>query len=157
MNKQTFILIGVIVLVTLGGGYYLMRGQGGSTTQPQSSITDEFPESSGVTGTVIEDVFPSEEVMEKGEVKEFIVEGSPFQFSVKEMRVNKGDTVKVTFNVSNGTHDWVIDKFETRTNVLNKGGSETVQFVADEVGTFEYYCSVGNHRQQGMVGKLIVE
>lgn len=33
----------------------------------------------------------------------------------------------------------------------------SVTFVADETGTFEYYCSVGNHRGQGMIGKLIVE
>jgi uncharacterized cupredoxin-like copper-binding protein len=32
-----------------------------------------------------------------------------------------------------------------------------VQFVADKTGTFEFYCSVGNHRQMGMVGTLVVQ
>jgi plastocyanin len=29
--------------------------------------------------------------------------------------------------------------------------------VADKKGTFEYYCSVGQHRALGMKGKLVVE
>lgn len=36
-------------------------------------------------------------------------------------------------------------------------GVTSVTFVADTLGTFEYYCSVGNHRAQGMVGNLVVE
>ena len=33
----------------------------------------------------------------------------------------------------------------------------SVTFIADQEGSFEYYCSVGNHREEGMVGTLIVE
>jgi len=40
---------------------------------------------------------------------------------------------------------------------VTPGTPTSVTFVADKTGTFEYYCSVGNHRAQGMVGKLIVE
>jgi plastocyanin len=29
--------------------------------------------------------------------------------------------------------------------------------VAEQVGEFEYYYSVGNHRPKGMVGRLVVE
>jgi len=32
-----------------------------------------------------------------------------------------------------------------------------VEFTADTPGEFEYYCSVGQHRANGQVGKLIVE
>ena len=32
-----------------------------------------------------------------------------------------------------------------------------VEFTVDKTGTFEYYCSVGQHRANGMVGNLIVE
>ena len=56
-------------------------------------------------------------------------------------------------------HDWVIDEFSARAKQIQAGETDTVEFVANKKGTFEYYCSVGNgfHRQQGMVGKLIVE
>ncbi len=90
-------------------------------------------------------------------VKEFTVQGSSFSFAPSTMRVNKGDLVRVTFKNQGGTHDWVIDEFNTRTNVLKSGESQTVEFVADKTGSFEYYCSVGTHRQMGMKGTLTVE
>ena len=40
---------------------------------------------------------------------------------------------------------------------INGGETDSIEFVADKVGTFEYYCSVGQHRSMGMVGKLTVE
>jgi nitrite reductase (NO-forming) len=54
------------------------------------------------------------------------------------------------------SHDFVIDELGVQSDKVNNGETATVQFVADKVGTFEYYCSVGNHRAMGMVGKLIV-
>ena len=99
-----------------------------------------------------------ETVMEEtGAVKEFVVEGSPFKFLLAEMRVKKGDTVRVTFKNIKGTHDWVLDEFDARTNQIGEGEEEEIEFTADKVGTFEYYCSVGDHRARGMAGELIVE
>jgi len=43
------------------------------------------------------------------------------------------------------------------TDKVQAPGTTSVEFVADQEGAFEYYCSVGNHRQQGMKGTLIVE
>ena len=80
-----------------------------------------------------------------------------FWFDPKNITVQKGDTVKIIFTNTEGTHDLVIDEFNVATKKTNAGESDTVQFVADKMGTFEYYCSVGNHRQMGMVGKLIVK
>lgn len=91
-----------------------------------------------------------------GAVKEFTVIGDNFAFDVKEMRVKKGDTVRVTFRNAEGFHDWVLDGY-AKTAQLQAGGEETVTFVADKAGTFEYYCSVGKHRAMGMKGNLIVE
>jgi nitrite reductase (NO-forming) len=71
--------------------------------------------------------------------------------------VKLGETVRINLTNEQGFHDWVIDEFNARTKQINAGQTDTVEFVADKVGTFEYYCSVGNHRQMGMIGKLIVE
>ena len=95
--------------------------------------------------------------MESENTKAFTVTGSNFSFDVKEMKVKKGDTVKVTFKNAEGMHDWKVDEFSAATEQIGAGKEETVTFVADKVGTFEYYCSVGQHRKNGMVGKLIVE
>ena len=87
----------------------------------------------------------------------FNVGGVNFAFDVKQIRVKKGDTVTINFISNSGTHDWVVDEFAARTQRVNAGSSSSVTFVADRAGTFEYYCSVGNHRALGMVGRLIVE
>ena len=56
-----------------------------------------------------------------------------------------------------GFHNFTVDEFNARTRQINAGETDTIQFTADKAGTFEYYCNVGNHREMGMVGKLIVE
>lgn len=90
-------------------------------------------------------------------VKVFNISAKPFEFSMKEIKVKKGDTVRILFANTEGTHDWVIDQFKARTPVIQAGKTATVEFVADKSGTFEYYCSVANHRQMGMKGNLVVE
>lgn len=89
--------------------------------------------------------------------KSFTILGSNFAYDIKEMRVNKGDKVAVTFRSVDGFHDWVVDEFDATTEKVSTGNETTVTFVADKTGEFEYYCSVGSHRAQGMIGNLIVE
>lgn len=91
------------------------------------------------------------------DVREFTVSTRSFAFNPAEIKVKKGDRVKITLTNTDGFHDWVVDEFNAKTGRINTGQTSSVEFVADKTGTFEYYCSVGNHRQMGMVGKLIVE
>lgn len=90
-------------------------------------------------------------------VREFVVTGQNFSFAPANLRVSRGDRVRIVFQNSGGTHDWVIDQFNARTKVLSEGQSETIEFTADTTGSFEYYCSIGTHRQMGMKGTLVVE
>jgi plastocyanin len=94
-----------------------------------------------------------------GTTKTFNVDGIDFKFNPSEIRVNEGDTVVINFtNPDVMPHDWVVDELDgARTKILNKDQKETISFVASKKGTFEYYCSVGQHRERGMVGNLIVE
>lgn len=87
----------------------------------------------------------------------FNVSGVDFAYDVKEIRVKKGDVVTINFKSNQGFHDWVVDEFNAATERVNDEGTTSVTFVADKVGTFQYYCSVMNHRQKGMIGYLIVE
>lgn len=143
-----WVVLGIVGLVVVVGGVLMLKSSKTQNVTPQ-----------GVTETVVEPTLvPVEEAtMEAGAAREFTVEGSPFRFVPNEIRVKKGETVRVTFRNMKGTHDFVIDEFGVRTNQIGEGEEEEVEFVADKVGTFEYYCSVENHRAQGMVGKLIVE
>ncbi len=89
-------------------------------------------------------------------IKEFIIDGSNFKFEPSQIKVSKGDTVKITFKDDDGTHNLVVDGYNVSTRILS-GGQDTIQFVADKTGTFEYYCSIGSHRDLGMKGTLTVE
>tara|TARA_B100000745_G_C20140221_1_gene390903 strand:- start:1436 stop:1873 length:438 start_codon:yes stop_codon:yes gene_type:complete len=145
MNK--LIVIGSIVLIAIGGYFFLFFGNPASqekSVSPENETTLSAEEVEQPTG-------------EDTTVREFVVSGSNFQFSKNELRVNKGDTVRITFVNGGGVHNFVIDAFAASTSVLQMGEEETIEFVADRAGTFQYYCSVGNHRDLGMVGELIVE
>jgi|GEM_PF-520658 len=87
----------------------------------------------------------------------FTLDSFNFGYSMDEIRVNEGDTVTINLTSSDGFHDWVVDEFGAATEKIQAGGNTSVTFVASEAGTYEYYCSVGNHRAEGMVGTLIVE
>lgn len=80
-----------------------------------------------------------------------------FAFSQSEIRVKKGENIELTLEITQGFHDFVVDEFNARTKQMNVGGKETIEFTANKSGVFEYYCSVGKHREMGMKGKLIVE
>lgn len=95
-------------------------------------------------------------MMEK-QTKIIKISGVNFAFSQSEIKVKKGDIVRIEFTSEDGFHDWVIDEFNAATEQINTGNSSSVEFVADKTGVFEYYCSVGKHRELGMVGNLIVE
>jgi len=93
----------------------------------------------------------------QGQVKTIEVSGKPFSFTPSEIRVKKGEKIKIVFKNEEGFHDWVIDEFNARTPQIQAGKTAEVEFTADKIGTFEYYCSVGDHRAKGMKGNLIVE
>ena len=88
------------------------------------------------------------------------MEMSPFKFSQTEIKAKAGDTIKIKLVNNEGMHDLVIDELDVKSKQLKAGESEELTIViplSAKGKTFEYYCSVGNHRQQGMVGKLIIE
>ena len=94
--------------------------------------------------------------------KTFNLTGVPFKFIMDgiespELRVNYGDRVRINFISTEGFHNWVVDEFNAMTQNISAGNSTYVEFIAGKRGTFEYYCSIGMHRQNGMFGKLVVE
>ena len=151
------LIVGVVILALVVGGYLLMNNQNKNTAiTPQATNDTQMTTSQEDVATSDESQLDAMEA-EETNVKEFTVNGGNFTFDPAEITVKKGDTVRIVFNNKEGFHDWVLDEFNAKTKQLDAGGSETIEFVADQAGTFEYYCSVGQHRQMGMVGNLIVE
>ncbi|HWO07358.1 MAG TPA: plastocyanin/azurin family copper-binding protein [Candidatus Paceibacterota bacterium] len=162
-------LVFIVLILIAGGGYYwytqnmatpamedhMMDPFGTDTTGP--SMDSNMPDGAMMEdGTMDDDAMDDAMTDDAGTVKEFTVSGQNFSFSPATMSVKRGDTVRITFRNVSGTHDLRIDGYNVGTNVIQTGQSETFEFVADRAGTFEYFCSVGQHRQMGMVGTLTV-
>ena len=138
----------VVVLVAVGIGAMMMNKQSTSgiteeaaQTQNTKDTPQTSPEVAGATASA----------------KTIDVEAGSFYYKPNEIRVKKGETVKIVLHSVSMMHDFNIDELNVKMPITKAGNTGTVEFVADKVGTFEYYCSVGQHRAQGQVGKLIIE
>src|SRR3989338_662514 len=101
-------------------------------------------------------------VFEEDNVKVLEVDSANLKFYIDgvenpDIKVKEGDKIKINFRSSEGYHDWAVDEFNASTEGVNPGDTTSVEFVADKKGVFEYYRSVGRHRENGMKGNFIVE
>lgn len=147
---KNFIIFIVVVLVLVGGYMFFIRNNDGKDvlTLPVTNNTNTDVSSATSTPSVKE--FSMTSWVETNDGK------MTAHFSLAEMRVKQGDTVRITITNTAGTHDFVLDEFNVKKETpLNE--PVVVEFVADKAGTFEYYCSKYNHRQLGQKGNLIVE
>lgn len=86
------------------------------------------------------------------------IEGSEYRFDPEELRVNVGETVRITFrNVGILEHDWSVPDLDVTTATINAGQEATVEFRPQRRGTYEMICTVPGHRELGMRGTLIVQ
>lgn len=148
---RTFLII-LVAIVILGGGWYFYSQR----ETPMSDINTNVNVTPSINTTPTTQPTIPTSAPTTGATKEFTVTGSNFKFAPATMTVKKGDTVKITFVNSSGTHDWNLDEFNAHSGVIQAGATKTVTFVADKAGSFEYYCAVGEHRQMGMKGTLTV-
>jgi len=156
--KSLFALI--VALIVLGGGYYWYSQNQTPAIEEDTMTTDDsmdMTESTSAATTTPGTGVNADVSVSTGTTKEFTVTGKNFSFAPATMTVKKGDTVKITFVNSGGTHDLRVDGYNIGTKTLQAGQSETITFVADKSGSFEYYCSIGQHRQMGMKGTLTVQ
>lgn len=153
--KNTYIFLLILVLGIVGVLLFTMNSK--KVEAPQV----EAP------GVVEVNTVPSEQntdnnsdqmgIIVESTVKEFTVSGKNFSFTPSSITVNKGDRVKITFNNTDGFHDFVIDTYGVATKQTKAPTTEVLEFTADKAGSFEYYCSVGSHRAMGMKGIFKVE
>lgn len=75
-----------------------------------------------------------------------------------ELTANVGDTIRLTvINGDAALHDLKIDEFGVYTGeMMEDEQTVTMEFVANQPGNFDYYCSIPGHVQLGMTGLLRV-
>ena len=171
MNKNKILIGTVVIVLALGGWYYfssVKAPEPEQTEKTQPTTEAQNTANNPVTGSMETGELPpgtdvgasagasAGATVSTGVVKSFTVTGSNFAFAPNSLSVKKGDTVKITFKNSNGSHNLVIDEFNATTPIIGSGQSAVLEFTASKTGSFEYYCSVGNHRAMGMKGTLVV-
>lgn len=164
MNK--FIYIGIVIVVA-GIAYFLytQTAQSPADTDIMESeqmnnieANSQSETNNASDGPLLDMEMESEmEVNVDGEVRQFNLDAYNFGFSEETIIVNEGDTVTITVTSTDGLHDWVVEGFGAATERVSVGDMASVTFIADSAGEYEFYCSVGNHRAQGMTGTLIVQ
>lgn len=144
---RNLIVIVVIVALVAGGGYLLFK-----KLKPADSAGN----------LVSKTTTQNEEVPGRGTVsiaREITIVASEYKFEPSEIRVKKGETVKLTLkNSGNMPHNWSVEKMMGASiDQVSAGQNGTITITPSQRGTFVTYCSIGQHRKLGMVGKLIVE
>src|SRR3970040_875969 len=112
MNKGVMAgVVAILIAVVVGAAVWMMKNKSGTastdsfmtaeptqglTAEPTSSVTeDEATDGATIAG-----------------VKEFTVTEANFRFNPAEIRVKKGDTVRVLFQSKDLMHDFTIDEYE---------------------------------------------
>lgn len=162
--------IGIILVIALAGFFIWQSSSSAPGTQDTTLETEEAnnlddammsPEQSagGITAADTSELASGEADLgeDTGSVEVISIEGGSFYYRPNEIRVKKGDTVRIEMTSKDMMHDFVIDELGVKMPVVQAGTTGSVEFVADTVGEFEFYCSVGQHRANGQVGTLIVE
>jgi plastocyanin len=151
MSNKTLSIVIVIILIAAGIFLFMGRSVAPSDINYEDVQVTAPVQVENATSTDLNAISTEKEI------KEFTVEASNFSFSPKTIRVKEGDTVRLILKNNMGTHDLKIDELGVMIPLIGAGKTSSVEFIASKSGTFEYYCSVGTHRQMGMVGSLIVE
>ena len=91
---------------------------------------------------------------ESGEIK---LTAKKYEFTPDIIRVKKGERVRLVITALDRAHGFKIEAFKVDQK-LPKGEAVTIQFTADQSGTFPFQCSeVCGLGHKKMKGELIVE
>lgn len=156
MNKK-YIIIGIFAVLAIGA-LLMLRNPGISSVQNsaaelqtgQIAATSPSPAMSGSEQTVT----PPAISLEADQT--IPMDAGAFYYSVKQINAKKGERIKIIMTAVDMMHNFYIDELNVKSDTVKSGETTTFEFVAERVGTFEFYCNVGQHRQNGQVGKITI-
>lgn len=132
-NKNgQIVIIAVAVIALIAVGFYFFGNFGNSSANAVSSDDGDSAENSENTRVIN-------------------IDAEKFQYSPSVIKIKKGEHVKIVINNVDFNHGMVIPE-------LGLSGIDSIEFTADESGTFEFRCPTpcGNEHRE-MIGTLIVE
>lgn len=164
-SQKMGIVIGVIVVLLVVVALFILAGRGSDSNTTNTNLaniqntTTNLSDNSSVNTTTNATANSNDDASGSSTPKTVTIDLSAedFAYSKSEIRVSKGDTVKINLTSLSGTHNFTIDELNVRSSNVTEGNSAEVEFPVTEDGSFTYYCSVDSHRDLGLRGTLIVE
>jgi len=152
-KKGTLLGISITVVIVGAIGYFAIISM--------TPVNADFPMFAAPTNIYIKTIStPDGSVFTSLSTRGSKNPSSPSGSYYPTLTVQKGNLVSLHFiNEDSGVvnynpqHDLNIDEFNVHSNVLGKFQAQTITFVADKQGTFDYYCSIHPEMQ----GKIVVE
>lgn len=135
MNKNIIFWLVIILLILLGiFGKNILNGKK-TLGSSQSMKTDS--NISSMPGTIT-------------------VKGFNYGYTPKTITVKEGDMVMLKFVSDDSPHTFTIDELGVNQQ-FTYGKDASAMFTASKKGTFQFYCAVPGHKEEGMIGTLIVK
>jgi len=97
------------------------------------------------------------QISSEGGGRELRINATDFAFAPKEIHLKEGESVVLAL-INKGAleHDLQFDPSNLHLHTKVGGAARSV-FTAPQKGSYEMFCSIAGHKEQGMVLKLIVE
>lgn len=146
-----------LLIVVLVGGFLYMRSRDAKNVESQSqeTMTQDMTQAGSDTDA---DTEMKETTDSATAVSQTVtIEAGSFYYKPNVIKAKVGDKIKVVMTSKDMMHDFNIDELGVKIPVTKSGETNEVEFTATKAGTFEFYCSVGQHRKMGQVGTLTVE
>ena len=102
-------------------------------------------------------VLVSVAAQDQGQVREFAISGDQYAFNPSTVQVNRNDLVKISFTAHDIPHSLTIDGPYRISKRAAAGQTVTLEFRADQAGTFSFYCNLSQDAKcKEMKGNLVV-
>ena len=86
------------------------------------------------------------------------VRATEFSFEPSSVAVEQGETVRLKLvNAGNISHNLHLRGVEAKTETVQAGNTDIVEFTAQDSGTVRFFCNVPGHEEAGMTGRVVVE
>lgn len=146
MSRQNIILISVGVIILILVFWWMQSRQ-------QKPYSSPLPVETAAPPTT-----PATSSADQTKMQEIIVEASDFKLTPAKITFKKGEKIKIVFK-NNGKlpHNLTITELGVATKTITPGEEDSLEFIPAKGGQFSMFCSVGNHRQLGVEGSILVE
>lgn len=145
-KKFLFIFLLLASFMLIGAG--CQKQTATNTTATISNVNTQASNSNQSVNT------STTNVNKTASIKEFEMTAKQWEFNPSTITVSQGDKVKLNINSIDVDHGFAISEFGVN-ETLSSGQTTTVEFTADKVGTYTFFCSVqcgaGHSNMQGQL------